>query len=274
MHFLLLLSFFNLFTLWGQTVISGRVIDAVSQEVLVYVNIGIRGQNIGCVSKEKGEFYIDIPTSNLSDTITFSYVGYQEKSYPIQALVKQKEVVVGLQPKKVSLPELVVNGKIKWKVEKLGTSTYSGFEVAYAGESIEEVGQKIELGSDPVKISSYHIFLARVYSSQYTFRINFYGFNGETIGDKIYQKEILLTQSLKRGWLNVDLEALNIWLSGTVLVAIEFLPASNLKQDKISPIYGAAMFGKRRSFARMNSLASWAFSESKHSIYLTVKKKR
>ena len=82
------LSLFLTFTYasFGQIKISGTIKKSDSS-ILSYVNIGIKLKNVGTVSNESGQFGLEIPKQFLKDTLTFSYVGFEELSVPIQSII-------------------------------------------------------------------------------------------------------------------------------------------------------------------------------------------
>lgn len=49
--------------IYAQTTIKGRVLQ-VSQQAISYVNIGIKGKNIGTVSTENGDFSLSLKAEN------------------------------------------------------------------------------------------------------------------------------------------------------------------------------------------------------------------
>jgi hypothetical protein len=261
----------------AQITVQGTVQDGSSKSALAFVNIGIRGKNIGCISNSEGQFILKLPQENNNDTLTFSYVGYQEKSFLIKKLAAQGNNSIILDPITTTLQEVVVNAKDKWKKDKMGVTHYLGYQYEYTGYSknvsyIQEIGQKIDLGAERVKVSSFNIFLANVTGDSAAFRINFYAFNGKQSGDRVYQREIFVKQVLRRGWLTVNLEDYNIWMSGSVMASIEFLRRSE-DEKSFSPLYGGVMSNKGISYHRQVSLGNWEQEKSgTYSIYLETKR--
>ncbi len=261
----------------AQITIRGSVQDGASKTPLTFVNIGIRGKNIGCISSSEGQFILKVAKENNNDTLTFSYVGYQEKRLLIKSLAAQGSNNIILDPLTTTLQEVVVNAKDKWKKDKVGVTHYLGYQYEYTGYSknisfIQEIGQKIDLGAERIKVSSFNIFLASVTGDSVAFRINFYAFNGKQSGDRVFQREILVKQVLRRGWLTVNLEDYNIWMSGSVLASIEFLRRSE-DEKSFSPLYGGVMSNKGISYHRQVSLGNWEQEKSgTYSIYLETKR--
>src|SRR5690606_27820801 len=60
---------------------------------------------------------------------------------------------------------------------------------------------------------------------------------------------------IKKGWINFNLSDQNIYLSGDVVVALEFLPSENIEQKHID--YEVKLGGSSKSYYRANSLGEW-----------------
>lgn len=60
----------------------GHVLDERTGEHLPYVNVQVKGTNIGTVTDESGHYFLkDLPLGN--QTIVFSYVGYETEELPV-----------------------------------------------------------------------------------------------------------------------------------------------------------------------------------------------
>ena len=87
-------------------VVKGQVFDQSTGKTMPGVNVIVKGHNtIGTSTNSKGEFTLSVPS--LSDTLVFSYIGYQRKSVPIK---KRGTINVRMKPKTFSGQQLVVVG--------------------------------------------------------------------------------------------------------------------------------------------------------------------
>lgn len=86
--------------------IRGRVLDAETQEPLPFANIVIVGRNMGTVSNREGFFVLDESSIQPTDTIQFSYIGFESKK--ISARDMQGKVEIALKPSIVNLQEVAV----------------------------------------------------------------------------------------------------------------------------------------------------------------------
>ena len=65
--------------------LTGHVLDEKTGEHLPYVNVQIKGTNIGTVTDESGHYYLkDLPVGK--QTVVFSYVGYETLELPITVI--------------------------------------------------------------------------------------------------------------------------------------------------------------------------------------------
>ena len=91
----------------AQTNISGKIVDAKNLEPLAFVNIIFDNQQqLGAVSDIDGDF--SIASAEDINSLTFSYVGYEQKTVSINLLEMKEEVEILLTPTSLKLQEVVV----------------------------------------------------------------------------------------------------------------------------------------------------------------------
>ena len=94
--------------MFGQTSISGTVIDSNTQEPLPGVNIKVAGKSIGVSTDFDGKFNL-----NVSDEVPFSveitFVGYQKQILEITA--DDTELQIVLEENETSLDEVMTKAK-------------------------------------------------------------------------------------------------------------------------------------------------------------------
>ena len=62
--------------------LTGHVLDEATGEHMPYVNVQLKGTNIGTVTDESGHYFLkDLPVGR--QTIVFSYVGYEPLELPV-----------------------------------------------------------------------------------------------------------------------------------------------------------------------------------------------
>lgn len=126
--------------------VSGKVVDAETNEPLPYVNIGVLGINgkptgLGTVSDENGNFTLDgIPSGH---TVQFRFVGYQTNIPLLRANV---ENVVKLHPKAISVATATVTAKrtyygigvLVFAIAALGAIAYYAYQSNSQPETIAQ----------------------------------------------------------------------------------------------------------------------------------------
>ncbi|WP_236974136.1 SusC/RagA family TonB-linked outer membrane protein [Membranihabitans maritimus] len=97
-------SICNKITAQETQIISGTILDSISQITLPGVNIMIKNTNQGTISDENGEFELN---ASPQDVLIFSYIGYETKEV---AIGSNTTIEVLLQTEAHALDELVVTG--------------------------------------------------------------------------------------------------------------------------------------------------------------------
>jgi hypothetical protein len=89
-----------------KTIISGRVVDAVTNEPVSYTSVGFQHSPAGVISETDGSFYL--VTTKPTDTLLVSNVGYEMLRIPVTR-GKVQEFTVKLMPKTVALEAVIVS---------------------------------------------------------------------------------------------------------------------------------------------------------------------
>ncbi len=86
--------------------ITGKVINAATNDALVGANVLIKGITNGAVTDEKGAFYL-LTGQKLPFTIIVSYTGYYDK----EVILKDSNVIIGLEQNTNQLGNVVVSSR-------------------------------------------------------------------------------------------------------------------------------------------------------------------
>lgn len=265
---ILILSINN--QIFSQTQITGKVIDTNDKRPLAYVNIGIKEKNTGTTSKEDGSFSIDIPSEYQSGSLTFSIVGYYESNLSIKDLISKGNVTIQLKEKPTQLEEVVVTGKKlvekKYGIKRRGAIHFT--DGIFKKDDSFEIGQAIRLGNSLAQITSLNLHINSSRPDSANFRINFYRYDiDENIPkERIVEKSILQRHPVNEGWLKFDLSNYNILIKGDVLISLEFIPETDVKQI----FYEVKLGGSSKSFFRKTSLGQWTRPPHHYCLYATA----
>ena len=116
-YFFLLIIFFSYINVFAQSntihqndfvEINGKVMDADTQLPLAFTNIGILSKNRGTVSNEEGMYLLNIIDLEMSDTVSFNYMGYKAVKISISDLMT--DPIVLLSEDIISISDFVVYG--------------------------------------------------------------------------------------------------------------------------------------------------------------------
>ncbi|TXK37797.1 TonB-dependent receptor [Pontibacter qinzhouensis] len=94
-------------SLWAQSVIQGKVLDARSRQPLEGVTVTAAATNLQIISDQNGEF--SIPADGPSATINFQLIGYSARTLEVR-LPLQETLQIALQPTATNLSEVIVTG--------------------------------------------------------------------------------------------------------------------------------------------------------------------
>ena len=87
--------------------LSGKIVDADSQQPLGFSNILQKNTSRGTVSNEEGLFQLFIPNPKPTDSIQVSFIGYETLLLSLSECQKEK-LVIPLKPSSATLSEVVV----------------------------------------------------------------------------------------------------------------------------------------------------------------------
>lgn len=237
---------------FSQSVLSGNVKDAKGVG-LPYANIGIKGRNTGTVSSLDGKFSLSLGDSLLKDSITFSSIGFKDKTFVISSLLQQGRLEIVLEEKIISLAEVKISNR-KPKRYKLGISGRTPMVYiptkSYGKNDMAEQARLIHL-KKPAKIINANIFVLSGSMKEVNIRLNFYKVENGVPGSRLVEKSIIRTAVLKNSWFTIDLSDENIYLDEDFVVAFEYLPS-----DQNSIVFGAKL-GASDSFFRSSSQGLW-----------------
>lgn len=237
---------------FAQSVITGKV-KSDKGVLLPYVNIGIKDGKFGTITSTDGKFSISVPDSLLKKTLTFSSVGYDEKSFVINSLIGKTNLEIVLNEKVTTLAEVSISNT-KLKQYKLGitgrTPMVSIPTKSYQKNDILEQARLINL-KKPAKILNANIFVISDTQKEVSIRLNFYAFTNGLPGKRLVEKSIIKKAIVKNGWFSIDLKDEAIYLDENFVVSFEYLPSN---QNLI--VFGAKL-GAADSYLRSSSLGVW-----------------
>ena len=239
----------------------GTVIDAESKAPLSYVNIGVRGKNMGVISRDDGSFEIDLSKAASDDTLVFSMIGYESAMFKAGDL-RTTTKDVRLKPKTYQLNEVVITDKKK-KPVKLGryrpSSTTSGHSNTQNFGFGGEWGLKISSAGKKYWIEQvgFHLRFNTVDSIQ--FRIKIYSVINDLPGESLLKKDIYVKSYKNDNWILRDLSAENLVMDQDLIVTYEVLQLwySKTSDNQIFFTLGSG-YNQGHTYSRLSSQDKWS----------------
>jgi hypothetical protein len=201
----------------------GEVLSSETNSGIGFVNIGIIGKNIGTVSDELGNFMIDIDKIYDNDSLRFSMIGYESKSFLVGHFKENSNKNVYLNPRSYNLQEVKVIYR-KPKEIRLGYPVTSND--LRSGFAYNDLGSELGImvhARGQVKLNDINLNVAICTYDSVTYRLNIYQAEDQTEYKNILTKPIYVSFSKDKinNVITVDLSKYSIVIEGNILITLE-----------------------------------------------------
>lgn len=242
---------------------SGEIVDGLSGEPVPYVNIGIVSKNIGTVSNSKGEFTIELDSSQDNDSLFISCIGYKRKAFLISSLKESfnpsGKIIVELETRIYEINEVVVR-PFGTKIYTLGNfcdvnSAYGN--AFYSKELGTEIGVIIKLprNKKTAFLQNLRFVVGKFTFGRFPVRINIYNLKDGKPGENIL-KEQILTEIKSAGEHIIDLDKYKIITDGDFFISLEYYRVPDRKFGEL--IFCAKEIdNKGNGYYRLTSQGNW-----------------
>ena len=205
-------------------IIKGIVVDAASKEPLPYVHIGIFHKNMGVISRDNGEFEINVENALPHEALTFSMIGYETRHIKIQEINKPY-IEVRLSPRTYLLKEVVIDESRISNPVKLGrfqptktTTGHSGVgNFGFGGEW----GIRIFNDGKVYRIKDVNFHLRFNTLDSVLFRINMYSIKENLPHESLLREEIFVKSYKRDKWITKNLESERLIIDQDIIVSFE-----------------------------------------------------
>jgi hypothetical protein len=203
----------------------GMVLTNETRRGIGFVNVGIIGKNVGTVTDQLGNFSLVIDNRYDNDSLRFSLIGYEPRSFLVKDFREDTVKEILLKPKMYKLDEVKVTYHrargIRLGVPVISDQLKSGFSDNELGS---EMGIKVETDGR-VRLEDINLNVATCTYDSVTYRLNIYQCPEEDEGEyvNILQKPIYVTFSkdnIKEA-ITLDLKKYSIIIEGTILITLE-----------------------------------------------------
>jgi hypothetical protein len=201
----------------------GKVVSGENNSGIGFVNIGIIGKNIGTVTDEHGNFSLPLDEIYDKDSLRFSMIGYESKSFLIGPFKSDSVKNVIMMPKSYDLPEVsVIYHKprdIRLGTEVLSDDLRSGFAYNTLGS---ELGVKVHSRRNVI-LQDLNLNVAICTYDSVTYRLNIYKMKDQSVYENILTTPIYISFNKNQidQVLNFDLSKYSIVIEGDILIALE-----------------------------------------------------
>lgn len=260
--------------------ISGVITKAGSQEPVPFVNIGVPGKAVGTVADEQGRYRLSgaAPT----DTVRISSIGFRPRRLTGQALLTQPNVQ--LTEDAVALREVKVKAKGYFRRTRiLGVANESSGTITLSATDLgAEIGTVISLKHKPTKVLNANFNVAYNRAGALKFRVNLYRLlpNGKPSTQKLVQRDIIVTSSVAKGPITVDLTADQLILDDDFFLALEWIGGADAAKATNALAFSASIgYTNNDLYIRATSQGTWerqsagaylAGMQPRASFYVTV----
>ena len=250
----------------GQKDYKGKVIDANTQKVIPFVNIGIVAQGIGTVSDEDGLFHLYFEKDEVAPTavVLFSALGYAPLNIPVaeMPLIYNEYPVFKMTPTRVALNEVVVSNKgERFITDFVGYKNYGERTFGYWKDQIAlggELATRIVVKSGLRRLDRFQFEVFHNPSDSLLLRVNIYEDDGPVGSPKTNLntsgENILVTVKKTDKIVWVDLKPFDIYVKNDFMVSLELLKVYG--EEELGLILAAA-FNKYGSYRKYASQDKW-----------------
>lgn len=216
----------------------GKIIDANTKEPIEFVSIGIINSPFGCISDEKGNFSFHAKNQSDSAKVRISMIGYKSQEYTVKEFQEIKSEIE-LHEQLIPIPEVKVtpgNLELKYGTTKPHKSAgWSGWGGMHIRKGFE-MGMKVNLGEDRVKLKSLNVYMHRQAFDTCLMRLHIRKAQDTLICEELLIENIILPVTKESGWVEFNLETYNIYCSHEVAVTMEWLKVTGMNPDRAMTI--------------------------------------
>lgn len=219
---LLIITLFLPSLVYGQLQ-KGLILSTENDKGIGFVNIGIIGKNVGTVSDEKGNFSINLDKTYDNDSIRFSMIGFESRTYLVSQFKEFPEKNIYLKPVLYKMQEVKVIGR-NFKEVLIGIPVPSGNLIS--GFAFNDLGAELGINVNvkkQVKLLDINFNMAKCTFDSVTYRLNVYQLADNKEYINILHKPIYISfpkDSISKA-ITLDLKNYSIFIEGNVLITLE-----------------------------------------------------
>ncbi|HTF16751.1 MAG TPA: carboxypeptidase-like regulatory domain-containing protein [Chryseolinea sp.] len=218
---------------FSQLRISGVVLNENDNSPIPYVAIGMLNTSVGTISELDGSFQLTVPQKLASQDLLFSALGFERLTLKVDSNSFTTRIVIVLKEKPVLLQELTVESKNKSKRFEFGNREFDGGSM-YAHTEVSGSAMVILVDNKFPHYSGFKFpayldkVLLRIVNNtfkEFKLRLRLYAVDSITgkPGKDLLDKNIIIEERLRNGWVALELADHNIMVSEPVFVGFEWI---------------------------------------------------
>lgn len=231
--------------LLAQEVLEGVILETGGKP-LSYARVGIDLSSVATLSDEAGAFALTIPESYKGARLTVQVPGYRTISFPVDSLMSLDQIHLVLKEDIRLLEEVTVNRKrYRPKRRVIGNKSLPPFSRASYGNHWTLV-TLIET-DEMLQVMNVRIHIGETRRDSVTLRPVLYASDSltQSPGKELTKANEFIKVKVKKGWLDFDLSAQQLYLDKPFFIGFEILSVSDGNGD-IS--VSASLGGKNKYF--------------------------
>ena len=206
-------------TAFSQHVLEGKLLD-MDGVAIPFATVGIYEKGIGTITEQDGSFSLELTDSLVDDLITFSAIGYEQRSIALSQLSNQRTLAIQLKESITELEEVVVSASFsgirKYQMKPKGNFTFNTGTMRLDNDKNGgAMALLIENDQAPMLIGKARLMIRHNSLEKFKVRLRFMSVdstNGAP-GYDLISKDLIYESDLRSGWLKVDLSKERIWLN-------------------------------------------------------------
>lgn len=260
--------------------IKGTIYDDIANVPISYSTVELRGSRTGTIADFVGYFELEITSNNLSDTLVFSALGYEQVMIFASTLIEGENHKIFMSRKVFEIPVIAVKAKNIKKVV-LGNNR----RIAIGSLYMDTHGQQTALyiknkKKIDGKIKSVKYYLSGKGNTDAPFRVRIY--EKDSVSNKpgkdLLPQMLVVKPDKRKGWFKIDVSEFNIKIpSDGFFVAFEgvfpndydyymrgkdFKDISDLEDPDKTDLPTTISYGQRLGYSGKKSNNTWHFSLS------------
>jgi len=252
----LFLILFQLFV-YGQTILSGTIIDKSTQLPIEYANIGILEKGVGTVCNSLGKFNLIISEDLLNNYLAIDHIGYENTTIKIIELISQStELKIELNPSSIILKEVTILASQQVNLGyKPNGDQVKGF---FQADGLGLEGGTLIQNNGKVQLKKFNFNILKIPFDSLKFRLNIYSLKKNNPSTKVNTRDIIFTISkADTGLYSLPLVNENIQVTDNFICTIELIELFGQSAENAEFLFSAIPNKDGFIYKKTISLGRW-----------------